>query len=197
MAINVKRDAVFDLRSVDYKDLNKSFGSVPAELAGQWKLRNPGPGDSLGFRIFEDGKHYIALYPYTVTFTADSQSMTFNNVPFDRVTDESSGLNGLWRRNGATDQYWFFDSGCGYEIVGSSLIYMFTVDQNAGAADKIQLWPLRAIAVADVASIKFSPIYWTESASISYTLNTADELALDVGATAPLVYDRVPFGPLT
>src|ERR1043165_8910471 len=99
MRTKMETDETFDLRSLDFKDATKSFGSIPPELEGQWKLRNAPANASPGFRLFSGGRHFIALFPYDVSFTADSKAMMLNGVPYDRMTSEPSGLNGLWRRH--------------------------------------------------------------------------------------------------
>jgi len=189
--------APFDPADLNYYgDLGgKSFGHVPPLLVGQWKLRNPG-SSSPGFRFFADGKHYIALYPYRVTFTTNGQAMTLNGVVYERLTKEAGGLDGLWRENGSTTNFLFFNSGVAYEMVGSSLVYQLAVDINVGgASDMIRLWPLRSIVEADSSTIKYSPIYWTNSASLPYTVNS-NVLTLDLGGGNTLVYDLMPIGPL-
>ena len=170
-----------------------SFGTIPKALAHQWALRNAG-SNAKAIRLFEDGKHFIALRVTTATFTADQQSMKLGGADYDRVTSEPRGINGLWRKNGSTTDFWFFDSGAAYEIVGSSLVYQFTVDQNVGGnPDHIQLWPLRTIAEADTSTIRFSPIYWTQSFVANYTI-VGDVLTMDFSGSV-FVYDKVPFGP--
>jgi hypothetical protein len=174
------------------------FGSAPPELVGQWMLRNPGNG-SLGFRIFADGKYYIALNPIPYNLSSDGNTLNidYGSDTYNRLSLYlSNSLLGHWRNNNSNRPDILFDNGAHYEFDKDGRVYVSSWGiSNLTGIDTLTLWPLRATVIVSSDKIRYHPIYWTESAEVTYSISDA-QLSIFLDDGTRLTYDKVPFASL-